>query len=259
MEISDLAELDQAGVEIIDAIAYDRSPPRDTSSLARPHAFICEDGKTYWLKRRAQNGLGAELIACRLGHKLGASPNAIPVRLFDGLSPDGVDVSHLVGIAVGIEDVKDAENVKHITNLLKDVGLDPSTIDAASRARVVAFQSLIGVGDTQVIIQFSTGKILSIDHGDVFRDQTLSSFSEPSVTLREIPGVPSDVGRDRSLLMAEVARIESLTDTDLLKVVSRVPDEEGWNANRERRFRIFEWLLHRKRRLREAIDQWLRT
>jgi hypothetical protein len=74
MEASELAELDSNGVDNLDAIKYDRPPAQ--GSHASPHAFVASDGRTYWVKRQAQQGLVVELVAGRLGAAIGAAPMA---------------------------------------------------------------------------------------------------------------------------------------------------------------------------------------
>jgi hypothetical protein len=64
MDRDDLLRLDAQGVEQLLALAY-AGPPR-AGSHSTPHAFVCSDGKTYWVKRSAQQGLVAELVAGRV-------------------------------------------------------------------------------------------------------------------------------------------------------------------------------------------------
>lgn len=256
MELADLEGLDAAGFDPVEAITYDRAPPG--GSHANPHAFVCDDGNTYWIKRKAQNGLSSELIAARLGKRLGASPGGVPVRLTDGLAPDGVDVSHLIGLGVGIEDTENAENVKQLPQYLKDGSFDPSHLDASSRARLIVFQTWIGVEvDTQALVQFSSGKVLSIDHGSAFGSTT--DQSKPRVIKLDIPGVPDTVGTDATNVRRAVSAVEQLSDEEILSAVAKMPDESGWNAAKDRRFQIFDWVRSRRDRLREVMEQWLKT
>jgi hypothetical protein len=89
MDADRLAQFDAEGYTALLAIAYDRGPKQ--ASFAYPHAFVCEDGATYWVKRfqhgsfhsgaappdpGAQDGLVAELVAGRLGSGVGAAAGA---------------------------------------------------------------------------------------------------------------------------------------------------------------------------------------
>ncbi|MCH8877576.1 MAG: hypothetical protein IIA89_12255 [Chloroflexi bacterium] len=253
MELADLKRLDDDGVEVIEAIAYDRAPPGTT--LATPHAFVCDDGKTYWIKREAQNGLSSELIAARLGKLVGASPAGVPVEVMDGLAPSNVDVSHLIGLGVGIEDTENAQNVKELTQYLNNGTFKPSHLDKSSRARIIVFQTWIGISqDTQALVQLSSGKVLSIDHGYAF--DSIGNFSKLQVVHLPIPGVADDVGTDSADIDRAVSGIERLSDEQLLKSVANVPDEPDWNAALDRRFQVFEWIRFRRDHLREAVEQW---
>jgi hypothetical protein len=49
MDADHLAELDAEGYTAVLTIAYDRGPKQP--SFAYPHAFVCSDGTTYWIKR----------------------------------------------------------------------------------------------------------------------------------------------------------------------------------------------------------------
>jgi hypothetical protein len=63
-----LAKLDARGFTVLESIGHDRPPPAGSHAThATAHAFVCVDGNTYWIKRKAQQGLVAELVAGRLG------------------------------------------------------------------------------------------------------------------------------------------------------------------------------------------------
>jgi hypothetical protein len=107
-----------------------------------------------------------ELVAGRLGEMVGAAPNARILRLTPAAVPPGAIADHLLGIGVGIEDKPGMENLRHVTALRPDGTLDPATLDASTRAIVVVFQTWLGVGDTQILVDLRTGRLLSIDHGE---------------------------------------------------------------------------------------------
>jgi hypothetical protein len=73
MEQNALSALDARGYTVLDALAHGGL---GRTTHAAPNTFVCSDGKTYWVKGRAQQGLVAELIAGRLADKVGAGPSA---------------------------------------------------------------------------------------------------------------------------------------------------------------------------------------
>src|SRR3954453_12471014 len=106
MDMARLEAADADGEDPVLAIKYDRAPPG--GSLATPHAFVCADGKTYWVKRNAQEGLVAELIAGRLGRLVDAAPMAHIVEVPDLIARPVAPA--LAGVGVGIEDRPAMEN-----------------------------------------------------------------------------------------------------------------------------------------------------
>ncbi len=107
--------------------------------------------------------------------------------------PSSGEANHLSGIVVGIEHVPESVNSKGVRKLLDRGDFDPSKVDSASRARVVAFQSWVGVGDVQVLIKLTDGTVFSIDHGECFG--ATSPLSNPTLTVATIEGVPGMSGR----------------------------------------------------------------
>lgn len=257
-DLAMLHRLDRRGVATVEAIAYDRPPSTDTRTYSRPHAFVCDDGATRWLKRSAHHGLAVELIAARVGARVAASPDAAPTLLTNAVEiPGGTDVSHLIGLGVGIEDVGSSENVKQLAKLAQGGVFDPTHIDANSRARATVFQTWLGVvQDVQVLVQLTTGKVQSIDHGYAFGDE--ANDTNPTVVHRDIDGVPNSVGRSRRAILGVVQQIEDLDDDLLLRDFAGVPNDPDWNGHLDRRFALFERLLLRREHLREAMEQWLK-
>jgi len=119
---------------------------------AQPNTFVCADGKTYWVKGRAQQGLVAELIAGRLAAKVGAGPLARVIRVPHEALPTGGQAAHLEGVIVGLEDVPNTVNGRELAGILGPGVLPAAGIDPVSRALVFVFQTWIGVGDTQVLV-----------------------------------------------------------------------------------------------------------
>jgi hypothetical protein len=253
MDKDDLLRLDARGPENLLALAYDRPPP--AGSHANPHAFVCSDGKTYWVKRTAQQGLVAELIAGRVAALAGAGPVARVVEVPRAALPASGVANHLEGTGVGTLDRRGAENARHLQQFLPPQGqFDVASVDAASRAMVIAFQSWIGAGDSQVLIDLATGEVLSIDHGECFG--SAATLSDPTPIVTDIPGVSSDHGRTARLIDRAVKTIEAVTDGQLLEAVACVPDVPDWRADADRRLTIAAWLAHRRDRLRGVMQSW---
>lgn len=250
-----LAALDRTGYVVLEAIHYGGVAPRST--FARPSTFVCIDGNTYWVKNTAQQGLVAELIAGRLGDKVGASPVARIIRVSREALPPTGEASHLEGLVVGTQDIPGSVNARDLEPFIRDGTFQPGLVDPISRARVVAFQTWLGVGDAQVLLSLTDGAIFSIDHGDCFG--TVGTRSDPAITVTSIPGVPNLVGKDVSSVEAAVRRIESISDRDILEAVTRIPAGGPWRSPVDRRAEIGHWLADRRGRMREVMEQWLRT
>jgi hypothetical protein len=253
VEADALRALDSAGVRVVEALKHEKNAPRQ--SHATPPLFVCEGGLSCWLKRQAQQGLVAELVAGRLGALTGASANAVVVRVQEPALPIGPDGSRLLtshlGLNVGSEDLPETENFRY----LQERGvqwLDPAALDVGSRARVLLFQSWLGVSDTQILVRLTTGELFSLDHGEWGADPT--SRTQPTIV--ETPGVPVDFARERSTIEPELRRVEAISDEHLLRAVGCVPDELGWNAAFDRRFAIAGWLAWRRDQLRGVVEQW---
>jgi hypothetical protein len=246
-----LERLDHRGYVVLDAITYDRGPP--AGSHASPHAFICMDGGTYWVKRTAQQGLAVELIAGRLGVRAGAAPVARIVRVGPSVQlPADGSADHLRGIGVGSRDQPGMENLRHLGSVLPSGQLDPAKIDLFSRARVLAFQTWLGVQDTQILVDLRDGKLMSIDHGDWAA--TLTTGTDPTIV--QTPGVADDVGRGVRSLEVALRRIREITDEQLLDAVARMPTDPEWNADRSRRLEVARWLRWRRERLTGVMRVW---
>lgn len=250
-------------VEFLHAVAHEKAPPSD--SLANPHAFVCSDGRVYWVKREAQQGLSAELIAGRLARTTGTGPDARVVHVSEDALPWhdhqlATDLSgRLTGVCVGIADVPAAANFKkELPQLLGGRTLKPSEVDAASRALVVAFHTWLHVRDTQALITLPDGRLHSADHGDCFGDL---STRNPSLVAMKLPCVQdeSNIGRQAALVEAAADAIEAVTDEQLLRATSRIPDTDSpaWNASQSRRLEVARWLSDRRGKVREVLLNWV--
>jgi hypothetical protein len=222
--------------------------------MSSSNNFICVDGRTYWVKAAAQQGLVAELIAGRLAQRVGAGPVAKIIRV--PLEAAGA-AAHLVGVVVGIQDEPDTANVRELQPFLAGGQFDPASIDSRSRALVVAFQTWLGVGDTQVLINLKDGRVRSIDHGECFSNT--AAPGDPSLTLVAIPGVADTTGKERYAVEAAIAAIESVSDRDIMESVAQVPTGEPWRGPVARRVEIASWLSARRDRVRTVMEAWLNS
>jgi hypothetical protein len=248
MDANALDALDSEGYQAEVAVAYDRGPPG--SSLATPHAFVFRRG-VYWVKRQAQEGLVAELVAGRVGSRVGASPEAIVVEVPSAALPRDGRANHLEGVGVATADVRGAENLKDVAGLAPSGTVDPAKLEPVSLALVVAFQTWIGAEDAQVLVDFRTGRTTSIDHG-TYRALTAPADLSVVVTTR----LPADRAREEGHLHAAVDRIKAVTDEELLSSVSRMPNAAEWRAERHRRIAIAEALASRRDKLEEVMARW---
>jgi hypothetical protein len=253
LDIADLRALDTAGFESILALAYARNPRQQTH--ASPHAFVCSDGATYWVKSRAQNGLSAELIAGRLAGKLGVGASAKIVEVpAQALPPRGA-ADHLLGVGVGSRDLGGFNPRELHEFLAEGHSFDAGVVDPASRASAIVFQTWIQAEDSQVLIDAATGRVVSIDHGAALG----GGEGDLTVIVTDIPGVAPTLGKDARLLRRAVESIEALTDKDLLRFCACIPDSPNWNASTEHRLQLAQWLRNRQTRLQEVISAWART
>ena len=147
-------------------------------------------------------------------------------------------------------------NARELSPLMASGQFQAGAIDPATRARVVAFQTWIGVGDSQVLISLTDGKVLSIDHGECFGNVD-DLVSPPALVLTDIPGIAPDVGRDSVHVIAAVERIEAITEANLVEAVSQIPAGSNWSAPSDRRLSIAKWLLARRDSLRPVLEGWM--
>lgn len=248
-----LHALDARGYVVLEALTHVKEPPGATH--ARPHAFLCIDGKTYWVKATAQQGLVAELMMGRLGDLVDAAPIARVIRVTPEALPAGGRAEHLTGVVVGLEDKPGSVNVRELQPYLQNAEFAMEQLDHRSLARVTAFQTWTGVGDTQVLIELKTGRVWSIDHGEAL-GQT-GTNQPPSLIPPPIPGVTLDAGSHGDALLEGVDRIEQISDAQLLDAVAGVPVGDPWRSPVERRFQTAKWLADRRDALRGVIEQWL--
>lgn len=242
--------LAQRPIDVITALTYGGAPPQDSHST--PHKIIGDDGRAYWIKSAAQGGLECELIGGRLVDQLNAGPIARIVDVPQQALPSDGSLARLQGRVVGSLDITNTVNARYLGSILSSGALDPSTIDRVSRARVIVVQTWLGVRDEQVLLHLTTGRVLSIDHGDC-----LPPPGQPvRVVVAPIPGVSDDLGRDRALLLPIVEEIRALSESAILNACAGVPVAPGWTSTIDRSHMIAEGLFERREMLEEAISEW---
>lgn len=251
MDEAQLGAIDNAGYVVVDAITHVRGPTQGSSQT--PHLFVCTDGRGYWVKAGAQEGLLAELIAGRLAAVVQAGPHARVIRVPPEALPSDGSASQLEGLVVGIENEEGTINARELGTVGVSA-LPPSSVRADLRARVVVFQSWIGVSDQQVLLDLRNGRILSIDHGACFG--ATDNHVDPTLVVTSIPGVPDDHGHDAEHVAAAVDRVESVSDDDLLRSVAQVPLGAVWRSDSKRRLQIARWLAYRRDKVREVVTGW---
>jgi hypothetical protein len=247
-----LARLDADGYHVERALTYGGPPPGGSHST--PHAFVCGNARTYWLKRQAQQGLAAELIASRLGELVQAAPGAVIVELTSQAALADGSTDDLLGVGVGIEDRPGMDDVKHVTQLRPDGTLDPAKLSPAARGLILIFQTWLGLGDAHFLIDLRTGHILSHDHGEWGSDP--SARTDPIIVSPQ--WIPADFAQDETVIRPALKRITSISDEAILHAVARMPETPEWNAGLDRRLALAEYLAWRRDRLPEVISGWWR-
>lgn len=256
LDSDSLAALDARGYVVLEALTPGLRSSASTHS--RPHTFVCIDGKTYWVKGKpVQQGLVSELVAGRLAFKTGAGPNAKIIRVLSGILPSDGSANHLEGIGVGIEDFPNTVNSKDLDTFVKSGGFDPKLIDPASRALVIVFQTWLGIGDSQMLIDLTKGTVYSIDHADAFG--STNNLSDPTPIVTPIPGVDDKDIKENEHIEGAVSIIESVDDNSLLESVANIPSGEDWRSPPDRRLEICRWLAHRRDQIRKAMVTWTKT
>lgn len=246
-----IEELERDGYQVLEAVTFGGS---STQTHSRSCTFVCVDGKTYWVKGTAQQGLVAELIGGRLAALAHAGPPSRVIRVTPEALPASPDCGHLVGVVFGSQDMANAENARDIGVITAGGRLDPSVIDALARSKVITFQTWLGVHDAQVLVRPTDGQVFSFDHGDAFGDT--GDRSDPQVTVTDIPGVDATVGKRPGDVLIAVRGIQAITDEQLVRAVAGVPHGDPWRSPVQRRTEIVEYLMHRRTRLEEVMTKW---
>jgi hypothetical protein len=137
---------------------------------------------------------------------------------------------------VGLEDVPNTVNARELEAILGPGNLPPTGIDGRSRAIVFAFQTWIGVGDTQVLVGLADGRIYSIDHGECF--SATSSPTDPSPIVAGIPGLTEDIKKHPGFIRTGLRGLNDSPKTTcllplpmfLLAGLGRVLPIVGWES-----------------------------
>lgn len=243
--------LDATPVTFLNALALGTHA---ASTSTGPRTFICDDREEYWVKRRAPSGLLAELAAGRLAEKLGAGPHVAAVRVPWEALPRNHSLSEFAGTWAGVQHVPAGISARDVGVLLGTKRLEVASLDEDSRALAIAFQTWLNDEDSQVLIDLQSGHVFSIDHGLCFRE--LLKGPPTRVVITPIPGIPDSFGLRAEPMDNALARIEALSEQDILAAMSRVPDGDGWLSLLDRRLAIANWLISRQSALREVMRQW---
>ncbi len=238
--------------EVVVALTHEREPRRQT--LASPHLFLCEDGRRYWVKTRAQGGLFAELVAGRLGCLTGFAPGAQVVEVVKEALPIHHSDVHPLGIYVGIEDIPGALNTRD--DLQEAIGAKtfaPAALDGRSWTAASLFRLWVAAGDAQALVAPNTGQVWSHDHGDAFGP---AFFTPLPATLPYIPIAPVQPPTLNEHLPAVLAAILSVTDDQIVKAVARMPATGEWQAPRERRLAVAQGLSQRRKDIARLARRW---
>jgi len=193
---------DASGQRILALRLLDSGPLTSLTALALgthaagtstgPRTFICDDREEYWVKRRAQSGLLAELAAGRLVEKLGAGPHVSAVRVPWEALPRDRSLSEFEGMWAGIQHVAAGISAREMGLLLGAKRLDRSLLDEDSRALTIAVQTWLNVEDPQVLVDMHSRQVLSIDHGQCFKE--LLKGPPTRIVITPIPGIPDNYG-----------------------------------------------------------------
>lgn len=239
--------------EIVVAWTHERGPRRQT--LASPHLFLCDDGKRYWVKTRAQGGLFAELVAGRLGDLTGYAPRARVVEVVGAALPPDLPDVHPLGIFVGIEDIPGALNTKDdLREAIRAQTFAPATLDARSWIAASLFRLWLAAGDAQALVAPDTGHVWSHDHGDAFGAGFTTQIPAAPAYIPIAPGGPPAL---KEHLLPVLAAVMSVTNDQIVQTVARMPDNGAWQAPRDRRLAVARGLAQRRAEIGRVARGWV--
>lgn len=227
--------------------------PSGYRTYASPYRFAGSDGGIYRVKARAQQGLGAEMLCNRLANRLAIGPETRVIDVGGAVLPRDRHLDHLVGLRLATAEVDSAFNDEELRDLEFEV--DPKKIDWHSWALVVALHTWVYAGDPQAVLRMTDGRVLSVDHGDCFRQLTPGKPTGLIVpSLHGIDGATFDVEH----VVHALREIESLREDALIRVAAGIPgDHDGWRMPLERKIRVIDWLIERQLGIREVMVPWM--
>lgn len=251
---SRILDRERRGYLVLEAIQADG---RQSGTFSRSCVFTAVDGNGYWVKAEAQQGLVAELICGRLARIAHRAPNVQVIRVTKEALPNAIDCSHLTGVVFGSQDMSGAVNARDLQPLIGGATFDPNVVSQLARARVIAFQTWMGVNDAQVLVRLTAGDLFSFDHGAAFQD--VSDRTDPKVVVTDIPGVDLKIGKRPGDMAVAIKELEAITDNQILDSVSNIPHGEPWRSLLARRSEIAEFLIDRRSRLQGVLMGWARS
>lgn len=242
------------GYVALEALHVD--PDRRSGTRAQGCVFVAEDGESYWLKHanvggHVQGKLAAELVAGRVGAKLGVAPPVAVIHVSEAAVGINGEGREFVGTAFGSRAIPDTENSKTFGGFAVPLGAE--NIDGFQRARTVAFQTLIGQRDQQLLVRVTDGFLYSIDHEEW---DAFDGTGDMRLVVTPVSGLSESVGRSPEEVEAAVQRVESLSDGDLIDAVSCLPSGDGW-CDAEHLLRVAHVLSERRDRLGEVMRRWI--
>lgn len=226
------------------AISLVAEAPSDGWHDAR--RFVAGDGNVYWIKTTAAHGLCVELIAGRLAYGLGIGPSVSAMEV----------PSEGAAVAFGSMDIDGTVSTQELELFFPDLRqFDLATLDQASLALTFVFQVWIGHRDPQWLIRMEDGRVFTLDHEEWAADSGYRL--EPWVLTARVPGMPDYLRGQRTRVLDAVARIEAISDAELVEAVSCLPDAAGWDYDPAQALAVAEALAERRVSLRGVMERWL--
>lgn len=214
--------------------------------------FMCDDGATYWVKHWGVCGLGAELIAGRVGSSIGLTPPAAIVFVPRALTES---ISELEDFGdrdcFGSRDMPDCVNAR---DLVAGTSFASGALSPSHWANVVVFQTWIGHRDQQVLINIRTGESLSLDHEewDAFNgDSKVDDIRETP-----LPFQPPPDCKISTYVSAAVDVVEGIKDSNLVTAASHVPCASEWVRDSGVCWSAITALKGRRNQVRNVMARW---
>ncbi len=260
----------------LDALQFDahRSKSLYVSRVRKTQPFVCCDGKTYWIKHYAEQGLAAEVIGGRLAALVGVGPMTRVIRVDPMILPHDDDLNSFGGTLIGSEDIQGPVIVDYnigsvrrtpcplgllgpsLCRYLGIMGYNPRWVNGAEWSLVIAFLTWLGMLDRQVLVRLTDSRLFTIDYGACFGDVSGASAANMGIIMPMLEGVDPQLAKNVAHVREAIERIEAVSDTDIVTAVAGVPDEHGWEGSLRRCAAIGQWLSARRGLLRDAMENW---